>query len=124
MGTSVGGVAIVGCSSMGEVLHGGVSGGDRGVFQNKVVGSGWDTFELWWAVVQGDLTGREEVSSTSALLLDDLSLQVLHDAAMLPMEQLSLKDPMGLILTDGFGTGDLSFLDHMASGCLGFPDCH
>ena len=58
-----------------------------------MVESGQDTFKLWWAVVQDDLTGREEVSSTSALLLDDLSLQVLHDGAMLPMEQLSLKDP-------------------------------
>ena len=78
-----------------------------------MVGSGWDTFKIWWAVVQDDVTGGEEVGLTSALLLDDLSLQVLHDAAMLPMVQLSLKDPMGLDLTDGFGTGGLGFLDHM-----------
>ena len=87
-----------------------------------MVGNGQDAFKLWWVVVQDDLTGREEVSLTSALLLDDLSLQVPHDAAMLPMEQLSLKDPMGLDLTDGFGRGGLSFLAHTSSGCLGFPD--
>ena len=49
-----------------------------------MVGSNQSAFKLWWAVVQGDLTGREEVGSTSALLLDDLFLQVPHDAAMLP----------------------------------------
>ena len=36
LGPSVGGVAGVGCSSTGEVLHGGVSGGDGGVCPNKV----------------------------------------------------------------------------------------
>ena len=89
-----------------------------------MVGSSQGAFKLWWAVVQDDLTGGEEVGSISALLLDDLSLQVPHDAAMLLLEQLSLKDPMGLDLADGFGTGGLGFLDHLASGCLGFPDHH
>ena len=89
-----------------------------------MVGSSQGTFKLQWAVVQDDLTGREEVGLTSALLLDDVSLQVPHDAAMLPLEQLSLKDPMGLDLADGFGTGGLGFLDHFASGCLGLLDCH
>ena len=54
--------------------------------QKDVVGSGQSTFKLWWAGVQGDLTGREEVSLTSALLSNDLFLQVLHDVAMLPLE--------------------------------------
>ena len=89
-----------------------------------MIGSSQGTFKLWWAVVQDDLTGREEVGSTSALLSNDLSLQVSHDAAMLPLEQLSLKDPMSLGLADGFGTGGFSFLDHTASCCLGFFDCH
>ena len=84
-----------------------------------MVGSSQSTFKLWRAVVQGNLISGEEVSSTSALLLDDLFLQVPHDAAMLPFEGLSLKDPLGLDLADGFGTGGLSFLDHTASGCLG-----
>ena len=75
-------------------------------------------------MVQGDLTSREEVGSTSALLLDDLSLQLPHNAAMLHLERLHLKDPFGLNLADGFGTGGLGFLDHMASDCLGFLDCH
>ena len=51
-----------------------------------MVGSSQSTFKLWWAVVQGNLTGGEEVGLTSALLLEDLFLQVLHDAAMLPLE--------------------------------------
>ena len=51
-----------------------------------MVGSSQSAFKLWWTVVQGDLTGGEEVSSTSVLLLDDLFLQVLHDVAMLPLE--------------------------------------
>ena len=89
-----------------------------------MVGSSQSTFKLWRAVVQGDLTSGEEVGLTSALLLDDLFLQVLHDTAMLPLEQLHLKDPLGLDLTDGFGTCGLSFLDHMASGCLGLLDHH
>ena len=89
-----------------------------------MVGSCQGTFKLWWAVVQDDLTGREEDGLTYTLLLDDLSLQVLHDTTMLPLEQLSLEDPMGLDVPDGFGTGGLGFLDHMASGCLGFLDCH
>ena len=89
-----------------------------------MAGGSQDAFKLQWAVVQDDLTSREEVSLTSALFLDDLSLQVPYDAAMLPKEQLSLKDPMGLSLIVGFGTGGLGFLDQVASGCLGFPDCH
>ena len=51
-----------------------------------MVGSSQSTFKLWRAVVQGDLTGGEEVDSTSALLLNDLFLQVLHDVTMLPLE--------------------------------------
>ena len=43
-------------------------------------------FKLQWSGVQGDLTGREEVDSTSALLLNDLFLHILHAVAMLPLE--------------------------------------
>ena len=89
-----------------------------------MVGSGQSTLNLWWVVVQGNLTGGEEVGSTFALLLDELFLQVLHDVAMLPLECLTLRGTLGLELTDGFGTGSFSFLDHKASGCLDFLDCH
>ena len=60
-----------------------------------MVGSSQSAFKLWWAVVQGDLTGREEVGLTSVLLLDDLCLQIPHDVAMLPLEGLSLRGPLG-----------------------------
>ena len=63
------------------------------------------------AVVQDDLTGREEVGLTSALLSGDLFLQVPHDVAMFLLEQHSLRDPLGLDLADGLGTGSFSFLE-------------
>ena len=36
LGTSVGETAAVGCSSMGEVFCGGMSGGNRGVFPSRM----------------------------------------------------------------------------------------
>ena len=92
--------------------------------QEDVVGSNKGTFQLWWAVVQDNLTGREEVGLTSALLSSGLFLQVPHDVAMFLSEWCSLRDPLGLDLTDGLGTSSFGLLDQMASGCLGFLDCH
>ena len=86
-------------------------------------GSHQCTLELHGAGVQGGLAGREEDGLTSALLSDDLHLQVLHDFAMFPLEQLGQGGPPDLgipdghrsirfHLLDGTGLGHLSFFDH------------
>ena len=88
-----------------------------------MVGSHQLGLELHGAGIQGSLAGREEVSPTSTLLSDDLCLQVLHDFAMFALEQLSLGGPLdlgipechrasSLGLSDGTGSGWLSFFDH------------
>ena len=57
---------------------------------------------------------------TSTLLSHSLLLKVSHVLAMFLMEYCGLRDPPGLNLSDGFGTGSFSFLDQTAPGCLGF----
>ena len=52
----------------------------------NVVGSCQITLELHWAGIQSGLAGREEVGLTSALLSDDLHLQIQHDVVMFPLE--------------------------------------
>ena len=52
----------------------------------NMVGSHQSALELHGAGVQSSLAGREQVGLISALLLDDLCLQVLHDFAMFPLE--------------------------------------
>ena len=52
-----------------------------------MVGNTQSALDLQWVGIQGAAWQvREEVGLTSALLLDDLLLQVLHDIAMFPLE--------------------------------------
>ena len=85
-----------------------------------MVGNHQHTLELCRAGAQGGLAGREEVSLTSALLSDDLNLQVLHDFTMYPLEQLGLGGPPDLGIPDGCRASSFGLLDGMGLGHLRF----